>query len=84
MKILWSAVSLLVVAGLALLLWNSASGTDRVEVVRGGVSVSGAPTPDPSTGTVRGAADPSAAPSATQPPGAAETSPGKGTGADTA
>lgn len=62
MRILCSAGSLLVVAGLALLLWNAASGTDRVEVVRGGVSVSGTPGPDPSPGTVRRAGDPSSAP----------------------
>ena len=67
MRILWSAVSLLVVAGLALLLWNAASGTDRVEVVRGGVSVSGSPAPDPSAGTAPPAGDPSSSPSPTGP-----------------
>ena len=67
MRILWSAVSLLVVAGLALLLWNAASGTDRVEVVRGGVSVSGSPGPGPSAGTAPPAGDPSSSPSPTGP-----------------
>ncbi|MEB2619977.1 hypothetical protein SOP84_16705, partial [Kocuria rosea] len=67
MRILWSAVSLLVVAGLALLLWNAASGTDRVEVVRGGVSVSGSPGPGPSAGTAPPAGDPSSSPFPTGP-----------------
>ena len=80
MRILWSAVSLLVVAGLALLLWNAASGTDRVEVVRGGVSVSGSPAPDPSAGTAPPAGDPSSSPSPTGPAQDGGDAPGPDTG----
>jgi len=42
MKILWSALSLVVVTVLAVLLWGAATGTERVEVVRDGVAVTGA------------------------------------------
>ncbi|GEO94951.1 hypothetical protein [Kocuria turfanensis] len=80
MRILWSAVSLLAVAALAVLLWGVASGTDRVEVVRGGVSVSGAPGPAPTPGTSRTAEVPSSAqPARSGAPGAREEAPGVGT-----
>lgn len=52
MKILWSALSLVVVAVLALVLWNMASSTDRVEVVGEGVSVDTAPAPEQSPSTI--------------------------------
>ncbi|MHC5558438.1 hypothetical protein [Kocuria sp. U4B] len=47
MKILWSALSLVVVTVLAVLLWGAATGTERVEVVRDGVAVTGAPGSSP-------------------------------------
>ncbi|KUG62306.1 hypothetical protein AVL61_16325 [Kocuria rosea subsp. polaris] len=60
MRIFWSAVSLTVVAALALLLWSVAGDTDRVEIVRDGVSVSGTPAPGPSPGAVQRSEAPSA------------------------
>lgn len=47
MKILWPALSLVVVTVLAVLLWGAATGTERVEVVRDGVAVTGAPGSSP-------------------------------------
>lgn len=74
MKILWSALSLVVVTVLAVLLWGAATGTERVEVVRDGVAVTGArgslSSPDRSpdgspepAGDGRGSAAPGADPS---------------------
>lgn len=78
MKVLWSALSLALVAVLAALLWAVASDPGRVEVVRDGVSVgtepSSTPAPGP-TGDVRRGEDggPSSSPA---PSGTAAEDPG--------